>query len=64
MDNNQEKQTTQPNEQPLSKPTLVIGTTQKEVATYLKGYCTKKKIELVQMKEEELQAYLNKVDPK
>lgn len=64
MDNNQEKQTTQPNEQPLSKPTLVIGTTQKEVVTYLKGYCTKKQIELVQMKEEELQAYLNKVDPK
>lgn len=64
MDNNQEKQTTQPNEQPLSKPTLVIGTTQKEVATYLKGYCTKKQLELVQMKEEELQAYLNNIDPK
>lgn len=64
MDNNQEKQTTQLNEQPLSKPTLVIGTTQKEVATYLKRYCTKKQLELVQMKEEELQAYLNNIDPK
>ena len=64
MDNNQEKQTTQTNEQPISKPILVIGTTNKQVATYLKGYCTKKEIELVQMKEEELQAYLNKVDPK
>lgn len=64
MDNNQEKtvQQEQPEVVKEQKQVLVIGTTQKEVATYLKGYCTKKKIELIQMKEEELQAYLKSVN--
>lgn len=64
MDNNQEKtvQHEQPEVVKEQKQVLVIGTTQKEVATYLKGYCTKKKIELIQMKDEELQAYLKSVN--
>lgn len=73
MEKNQEKETVQEpqnvnetvnEQQPLSKPTLVIGTTEKSVATYLKGYCTKKNMEFIQMKDEELHAYLKKVDPK
>ncbi len=64
MDNNQEKtvQQEQPKVVEEQKQVLVIGTTQKEVATYLKGYCTKKKIELIQMKDEELQAYLRSIN--
>lgn len=46
------------------KPILVIGTTQAKVRSYLKGYCTKNKIEAVLMNEDELTAYIAHKDPK
>lgn len=42
------------------KPILIIGTTQAEVRSCLKGYCTKKKIEALVMSDEEVAAYIMK----
>lgn len=42
------------------KPILIIGTTQPKVRSYLKGYCTKNKIEALVMSDEEVATYTMK----
>ena len=46
------------------KKVLIVGTTEKGVVTYLKGYATKRGLECVVMPEADIQAYLNKTEPK
>ena len=42
------------------KPILIVGTTEAKVRSYLKGYCTKNKIEALVMSDEEVAAYTMK----
>ena len=42
------------------KPILIVGTTEAKVLSYLKQYCTKKKIEVLVMSDEEVAAYTMK----
>ena len=43
------------------KPILIVGTTEAKVRSYLKGYCTKNKIEALVMSDEEVAAYTMKM---